>query len=204
MAKKNAPVAIPKEALPDGESNSYVAKFKSSLSKRWTLTRMETLYEISDLAMFLWALERSEEAIAVASSIASAIPGPPALPRGGFNYNLWCPATFSHGLVVHLSTDRRQSNASRAAIMLDPGIARTNPASIADDVQEARDLAAAPGGQDTIKWECQHFARALGSMVLYCELAKAGDEVFKPHLNEAADIIPQLLARLATRLRSAK
>lgn len=204
MAKKSVPVAPPNAAVPDGESNRYLAKFKTSLCKRWTLTRMDTLYEISDLALFLWALERNREALAVANSIAAAIPAPPPLPGGGFNYNIWCPATFSHALVAHLSTARGQGDASRAAILANTGISRANPDYIANAVAEAGQLAGAPAGQDTIKWECQRLARALGKLVLYCELSKAGDALFKPHSKASAVIIPQLLSKLGSRLQSAK
>ncbi len=204
MAKRSAPVAPPNEALPDGESNRYLARFKSSLCKRWSLTRMDTLYEISDLALFLWALERNKEALGVANSVAASIPTPPPLPGGGFNYNVWCPATFAHALVVHLSAARAQTDASRAAILANTGIARDNPDYIADGVAEARQLVGAPAGQDTIKWESQRLARALGSLVLYCELAKAGDALFKPHSKAAAVIIPQLHSKLGSLLQSAK
>ena len=92
MTKKNVQAAHPHEALPEGETNRYLAKFKSSLCKRWALTRMETLYEIFDLVAFLWALERNDEALAIAASVAASVPAPPRL-GDGFNYNIWCPAT---------------------------------------------------------------------------------------------------------------
>jgi hypothetical protein len=200
MAKKQTTVAPPDEALPDGESNRFLAKFKSSLSKRWSLTRMETLYEIADLAVFLWALDRKEDALAVAASVAAGIPAPPPFSRGGFNYNVWCPATFSHALVVHLRGVRAAS--SRASILQDTGIA-DNPASIAGTVAEAGRVAAAPVGQDTMKWECEHLARALGSMVLYSELAAAGVALFRRHSKTSGGLIPQLLSKLGARLRAA-
>ena len=70
MPSKRAPEAPPDEASPEGEPNRYLAKFKASLCKRWSSTRMETLYEIFDLAAFLWALERNDEALAIAGSVA--------------------------------------------------------------------------------------------------------------------------------------
>lgn len=92
MAKQQPP-APPQEALPDGEPNRYLAKVKASLCRRWSVSRMETLYEIADLAVYLWALERPGEAVAVAAAVATAVPAPPPLPKGGVNYNVWCPAT---------------------------------------------------------------------------------------------------------------
>jgi hypothetical protein len=202
MAKKGASATPPTEASPDGESNPYLAKFKASLCKRWSFTKMETLYEIFDLAAFLWALERKDEPLAVAGSVTTGMPGPPPLPRGGFNYNLWCPATFSHALLVHLTPDRAET--SRAAILANPGVSRDNPKYIADGVADARSAAAAPPAQESIKSECQRLARHLGTLVLYSELAKAGDPVFSPHLNDAVSLIPQLLSKLQARLSTAK
>jgi hypothetical protein len=127
MPKKSVPETPPTEALPDGEANRYVAKFKAAHCKRWSSPRMETLYEIFDLAAFLWALERPDEAHAVVASVAAAVTATPPLSRGGSNYNIWCPATFSHAL-VHLSWAKSdQAAASRAAPLADCGIARHNP-----------------------------------------------------------------------------
>ena len=202
MTKKKAPVAPPIEAMPDGETNLYLAKFKSSLSKRWSLTRMGTLYEISDLIQFLWALGRTNDAIAVADSVADSIPCPPPLPGGGFNYNIWCPATFSHAMVAHLSGSHARAAASRTAIFDNTGISRDNPDYIAANIEGARQLVNAPAGQDTIKWECQGLAGTLATLVLYFELAKAGDILFKPHSEKCDSLIPGLLSKLNARLRS--
>jgi hypothetical protein len=204
MPRKNVTPAPPGEALPEGEPNRYLAKLKSSLVKRWSMTRMETLYEIFDLAAFLWALGRDGEALAVAASVAAAVPAPPPL-GDGFMYNVWCPATFSHALVVRLSTGalRSSAEASRAALLRDAGIARTNPDFIAGKVAEARQAAAAGAGQRTVKWECLALARSLGSLVLFLELAKAGDALFEEHSGKAAAMIPQILSKLGALLRGA-
>jgi hypothetical protein len=206
MMKKNVPAAHPHAALPEGETNRYLAKFKSSLCKRWSFTRMETLYEIFDLAAFLWSLQRDQEAVAIAASVAASVPAPPPLPRGGVNYNIWCPATYSHALCVHLAAakSRAQAKESHAALLSDTGIARDNPAYIADVIADAGRRAAAPTGQTSIKWECQGLARKLGAMVLYSELAKAGDPLFKRHSKETDLLIPRLLSKLRTQLQSAK
>ena len=205
MSRKTVPEAPPDVALPEGESNRYVAKFKATLCKRWSSTRMETLYEIFDLAAFLWALERNDEALAIAASVVAAVPTPPPL-GGGFNFNIWCPATYSHALMIHLTsgTGDARAEASRAELFRNPGIARHNTGFIASNVVEASQLAASPAGEKTMKWESQELARSIGSLVLYSELAKAGDSVFEVHASEAARIIPQLLLKLRTLLQNAK
>jgi hypothetical protein len=205
MTKKSTATTPPAEALPGGEANRYLMKFKTSLCKKWSSTRMETLYEIFDLAAFLWALERKGEALAVAGSVAAAVPAPPPS-KNGINYNVWCPATFSHALFVHLATDvwRERAEASRSALLRDAGIARTNPGFIADTIAEARQRGTAPAGHQSTKWESLGLARSLGALVLYHELAKAGDALFAVHMEETALLIPLLLARLQALLQAAK
>jgi hypothetical protein len=202
---KQQPPAPPQEALPDGEPNPYLAKVKASLRKRWSTSRAESLYQIADLAVYLWALGRSGEAVAVAAAVAAAVPAPPPLPRGGVNYNLWCPATRSHALVVRLGASAmpEQAGASQAALLADAGIARNNPGYLAGHVSDARQKAAAPPDPRAMKRECLRLARAVGGMVLYAELAAAGDPIFAPHASDAASLVPLLLSKLEARLRAA-
>lgn len=205
MTRKRAPETPPNEALPHGERNPFLVRFKSSLSKRWSLTRMETLYEISDLAIFLWALERQQDALGVAASVATGIPLPPSLPGGKFNYNLWCPATHSHALVVHLGPPgwRDRVEASRAALLADPGIARNNPRYLSDRIAEARHSVDTPLHHKAAKTDYQTFARHMGALVLYNELAKAGDPMFEEFSTEVVALVPQIYLKLGTLLRLA-
>jgi hypothetical protein len=153
MTQKRVAATPPNEALPDGEAHRYLAKFKASLCKHWSSTRMETLYETFDLAAFLWALERESEALAIAGWAAAAVPALPPLPGGGRNYNLWCPATFSHALVVRLAPRSwaERAAASRTALLADAGIARNNPGYLADRVADARMEGAVTAGQKSLK-----------------------------------------------------
>lgn len=203
MAKKSTAPAPPKEALPDGEPNRFVAKFKAPLCKRWSMTRMATLFEIFDLAAFLWALERNDEALAVAVSVADAIPAPPPLPTGGVNHNLWCPATHAHALIVHLApiAGKARAKASREAILGDCGVSRHNPSYIEEGVAEAGRLASG-ASEKTQKWECLELAGSLGTMLLYAELANAGDAYFVKHAKDAGKHLSPLLAKLRARLES--
>jgi hypothetical protein len=203
MAKRQPP-APPQEALPDAEPNRYLAKVKASLCKRWSVSRMETLYEIADLAVYLWALGRPRDAVAVAAAIVTEVPAPPPLPKGGVNYNIWCPATSAHALVAHLGTMTipDQAEASRAALLADAGIAQNNPGYLASKVVEARQNAAASSDLKAMKSECQGLARAIGGMVLYTELAAAGDPLFAPHASDAASLVPQLLSKLGSKLQA--
>lgn len=202
MAKQSPPVPPP-EAQPDGESNPFLAKFKTSLVKHWSVSKSAVLYEMAELVAFLWALERPREAAAVAAAVAAGVPEPPPLPRDRVNYTLWCPATYSHAILVRLggTTQPEGVKASRTALLADAGIARDNPAYLDQRIAEAREKVAAPSDPRAMKFECQVLARAVGQMTLYAELGAAGDALFTDIGPEADALIPQLLPKLATRLR---
>jgi hypothetical protein len=200
---KQLPPAPPTEALPGGESNPYLAKFKASLVIRWSVSKSAVLYEMAELVAFLWALERPREAAAVAAAVTAAVPVPPPLPRDRVNYSLWCPATYSHALLVRLGAATHSAGvaASRAALLADAGIARDNPAFLARQVADARETVAAPSEPRAMKLECQRIARDVGQMTLYAELGAAGDPLFTDIGPEANGLLTQLLPKLAARLR---
>ncbi len=201
---KQPPPAPPPEAHPDGELNRYLAKVKASLCKRWSVSRTEVLYEIADLAAYLWALERPREAVAVAAAVAVAVPEPPPLPRGGANYNVWCPATYSHAFLVRLGGPSHADfvGRSRTALLADAGLARDNPAFLANQLVEARGRLAPATDSGSMKWQCQSLARSVGSMTLFAELAAAGDPLFADLDPDADALVPQLLTVLGARLRA--
>ena len=55
-----------------------------------------------------------------------------------------------------------------------------------------------------MKWEYQRLARDLGKLVLYSELAKAGDPMLEGHSEEIALLLPRVLSRLRTQLQRAE
>jgi hypothetical protein len=193
-------MALPK-TFAKVETNAYVRAFKASLAKRWSFTRMETLYEIFDLAAFLWALEREREALNVAAVVSAAISSPPPLARGGTNYNLWCPATFSHALVARLDTTGGE--ASRDVLALDPGVARTNPGYVTSFFTDLPDTFEQAMADKTQKWGCQTLARTLGKLLLYGELARIADPLVAGHGETIEPSLATGLSRLRERLADA-
>ena len=183
MRGKRAKPTPPIEATATGEANAFLAGFKSSLSKRWSVTGMATLYEIADLVGFLYSLDRKQEALAVAGSVAAAVPVPPPLPSGGHNYNIWCPATLSHAFIVHMTSPQLSSRAaaSRAELLKNPGIARDNSAYIESRIGDAESTAGAVPPKKPTKAQRQETARHLATAVLYSVLANAGDSAFVVH-----------------------
>jgi hypothetical protein len=198
MTKNRAHATPPTAATASGETNPFLAAFKSSLAKRWSLTGMAVLYEIADLVAFLYALGRDREAAAVANAVASGIEAPPPLPAGGRNYNIWCPATLSHAFLVHINAPSLSSRvvASREALLEDPGIARTNSEFIAARVSDASMDAAEEPIKKPTKAQRQQTARHLSAMVLYSVLANAGDAAFTIHRETAGRLVVSLQQKL--------
>jgi hypothetical protein len=198
MTKPKSPKVAPPHVLLEDEPVAVLAKQKKSLAGRWSYTRAATLDEAVGLATCLHALERDAEAAAIVSAICVAIPAPPPLPRGGFNYTLWSPATGAHALLVRLElplgTERAER--SRAALRDDACHARDNPEYVAWEIAEARAAAEGAGENDTPKWARATILIALKRCLLIDVMAATGDSLFAPHGAEAAALIPQLIARL--------
>jgi hypothetical protein len=198
MTSKRAIATPPPELGAASEANSFLAKFKTSLAKKWSVKGMATLYEIADLVAFLHALSRNEEAMAVADSVVTAVPAPPPLPSGGYNYNIWCPATLSHAFIAHLAPPHLSSRAaaSRAALLNDPGIARDNEVYIARRIADAASDAANEVPVKPTKAQRQETARHLSTAVLYSVLGNAGDDAFAIHRELADGLVTSLRERL--------
>lgn len=185
------------------EANRYVGALKASLARRWSLKAMSVLYEINDLVSFLYALDRNEEAYALASIVATGVSSPPPLPGGGYNYNVWCPAAHAHAFVAHIRSSQSGDlpRSSRDAIVQDPGIDRSNPTYIADRIADAAEDAENPITPKPTNADRQQTARHLATAVLYSVLAGAGDAAFVAHAH-ADQLIPPLCSKLG-RLLSA-
>jgi len=198
MTGKRTNATPPIEATAMGEANAFLAGFKSSLSKRWSVTGMATLYEIADLVAFLHSLGRNEEAMAVAGSVVTAVPTPPPLPAGGYNYNIWCPATLSHAFIVHMASPHLSSRAaaSRAALLNDPGIARDNSAYIASRIADAENDATNEPPKKPTRAQRQETARHLSIAILYSVLANGGDRAFVVHRELANGLVTSLQGKL--------
>jgi len=175
MSRTAAKVLPPIAARPDGEENRYLLKFKSSLVERWSLTRMTELYEIVDLSAYLWAVDRSEEALAVLRSVTTAITEPPRTRDGTIDYNVWCPVAAANALEARLLRDRGDAAAQPAADRLvgDPGLA-DNPDFIRERVTDAPGKMATAAAETSAKRACRRLSRTLLDLLLLAELAAAG------------------------------
>lgn len=198
-------MAIPPiDALPDGETVAFVRKFKTSIVKKWSYTKADSLWSMADLACFLWALGRREAALNVACEVALQIPSPPPLKGGRFNFHIWSPASKLHSLVVHLGAHKNAVEASTKALLNEAGFARDNPDFLQQQVDVATGLASAEVGIESQKWECINFSRSINCMALFSVVAGGGDQLYKPYATDANKLIPTLLQKLGTRLMDKK
>jgi hypothetical protein len=165
-------VTPPAAALPANEPNRYLAKVKTSLARRWSLTRMKELYDQADLARYLWALERDAEALAVLRSVTSVVPVPSGLP----NYNVWSPVVTMNALearICRLAGDGAGAAVPAARVMADPGLA-PNRDFIVAEITDAPAALGEANAETSVKWACHKLSRTVGGLILLHELAVAG------------------------------
>ena len=155
---------FPSVFFPDEEPNRFLLKYKTSLQKRWTLTQMKTLFEEVDLAYYLTALDRNEEALRVVTFITENL-------SFDGNYNRWTPAGYALSLQARLhrlAGDHDAFEAALARIRMHPflitrpedisRILSTTPAKIEEFYQD-----------QSKKWACHRLARLLYSLCYYRE-----------------------------------
>ncbi|MEU4314220.1 hypothetical protein [Nocardia sp. NPDC024068] len=175
MPRTAARILPPPAADPGDEQHRYLRKFKSSLVKRWSHTRMSELYEIVDLSVYLWALDRSEEALAVLRSVTTVITEPPRTRDGTVDYHLWCPVAAANALEAWLLRGRGDAavRVATARIVADPGLA-DNPDFLREQVTAAPEKMAAAAHEPSVRRACHRLSRTLIGLLLLTELAAAG------------------------------
>ena len=77
--------SLPNAFDPAGETNPKLVRFKVARVGKWNLRSSKSLWDMADLATYLLALDRLEEAAAIGEFISQSV-----LFEG--NYNLWTPA----------------------------------------------------------------------------------------------------------------
>jgi hypothetical protein len=206
MTKAKQVVTPPPAAMPDGETNSYLAQFKVARVREWSHTRMNALYEQADLARYLWALDREPEALEILRSCTSVITAPPLSRNGERNFNVWCPVADLHALearISRLAGDLAAAAEPTERIVAAHGIA-DNPAYIANRVAEAPVKIRDAFAERSVKWACHKLSRTVGGLIILRELALAGHP-FSRHFS--ADTAEELIVtgreRLADRLSAA-
>jgi len=175
MAKPKKTTAQPAagpipEALTSAEPHPHLAKIKPGVAKRFSLTRMEPLFEAVDFAWYLVALGREREARSLVDDIAAG-----AVFSG--NYNTWSPAANAIALAARLARlagDEPCRSALVGRLVEHPALATTDKpafdawlAGCAKKVDNAR----AEGSQ---KWACHQASRGMQGAAYLRETLGAG------------------------------
>lgn len=165
---KSKHVEVPNRFHADGEEHRYVQRFKKSWVKRYRPTRSEEVFEAVDLAHFLAALEREDEATALLEFVTDG-----AAFKG--NFNLWTP--MGYALVSLAWLRRRAGDDEGASRALDP--LRETSFRVAVPTDEPRELVEATPGEldnaanDTQKWGCLALSRHLMKLLFLTETARS-------------------------------
>jgi len=156
----DAPVDVP-GFLGSDERSRLVARAKASLAKKWSLTRAESLADAVQLAWFLVALARDEEARELVDHIAD---------RTSFrgDHDLWWTASYAISLSARLAR-LRDDEARRASL-----IARLveHPAFVRSVGEAEKDVRSAEVDPSQ-KWALQGFARGCARAAYFRETAAA-------------------------------
>jgi len=190
------PPKIPSRFQPEREQHKFLKRFKASWVKRYRPTRMEEIFEAVDLATYLSALGRNDEAEALLAFVTDGA-------AFGGNFNVWTPMGCALVLLARLR--RLGKDAAGARRALAPLIERSyrvpvEPGEPAACVAEtAHKLEEAAG--ESQKWACLGISRHLMDLHFFRETAKrgfphAGSYPTKPLDAAIAECMDRLKARL--------
>lgn len=80
--------------LIEDEPVAFLKKFKASRKDKWKLTRVQMLYDASELMYFLLALNRPAEAVAIGDWVRAGV-------RFANDYDIWTPAALCFSALYH-------------------------------------------------------------------------------------------------------
>ena len=166
-------VDVPSVLLGD-EGNKSIARAKGAVAKKWSLTRADSLEGAVELAWFLVALGREDEARELVDSIVEGV-------TFSDDPKVWSPVANAIALAARLAR-RRADEVRRASLVArlveHPAVAREAFAKWLAEAQ--KDLRSAEV-ETAQKWACQGFARG-------CARAAYGRETAAERAYEAAAI----------------
>lgn len=181
------------------EENTFVKKYKISLSKRLSLSRTKELFEAVDLAFYLVALDRQPEALSLVSFLSNNIEFPE-------NYNIWSPVGYAICLQIRL---HRMANDLVAASQC-LNLIRLHPVYVVDVSQSQQLLERFRSqleliyAQRSSKWSCQSLSRALYKLCCIREVYVVAIWNLEPDLvNETEALVVNGFHKLRSRLELA-
>lgn len=172
MAKAASQATIP-EALraaliSDDETHSFIRRRKASVSKKLTLSNMERLFEQIDIAVYLSALSRNEDALKILEPITRSI-------EFGGNYNIWTPVGLAacwQARLKRLAGDTTGCNLALEPIREHP-FEKVRQSAVAQRIAQLATNLDSASQDDSQRWACQDLARALLSLCFFSETGRA-------------------------------
>jgi len=175
---------FPKAFLPDGEQNRFLMKYKSSLKK--TLTNMEGLFEEVDLAFYLTAIDRVDEALEVLGFLTSRI-------NFDGNYNIWTPVGFGiclQGRLYRMKGDSLAADEAFERIETHPLRKGLPQKAIEEEIKRFPAELDKGFSEKSQKWSCHLLSRTLMKICYHCEILSNDLE------DQMTDGLQKLRARL--------
>lgn len=189
---------LPKVLTQSEDANHYLARLKASLAKRWSLTRMNDLFDAVNFGIYLMALRRERDASEIFLPIT-------AITFRG-NYNIWTPAGYAICLqarIHRLSLDTQQWHLLMERIREHhvEGFSADDLPVHLDDLSRYLDEGYR---EKSLKWACLRMAMALAVICYYRECALAGIEHATPYDADTLEsLIRDGMERLRERLEAA-
>ena len=183
-AKRGPQTAFPPAFYSAGEQFPFLAKLKRSLEKRLSLTRMETLFEEVDLAIYLLAQGRDAEALEVAAFL-------PAHISFAGNHNIWCPT--GNAIAVSAFLYRKTGNEAAARTQLERLIEHPSHADREPEFYEDMMTGLIPKSIEqastdpSTKWACHRYARTIQRSIFWRETNVPGFHHYRFYGNEVVE-----------------
>jgi hypothetical protein len=174
-----APVDVP-SALVAEEHNKFLARAKAALAKKWSLTRMESLFDTTHVGWFLVALGRDGEARELMEHVADRV-------EFSGDYNVWSPVASAIALaarVARKSGDEASRARHVARLVQHPATAIMAGEALKKWIAEAQKDVRSAEVDPSQKWACQGFARGCARAAYFCEMA--GESTYDASLIDVA------------------
>ena len=179
------------------EPNKYLKRFKGSLQRRFRLTRSNELFEAVDLAYYLLALDRHEEALEIVSFLSNAV-------EFNGDYKIWTPvgcAIILESRLHRLLGNPGARKATLEKVIMNPYRTPLKKEELSRLIAEGiQDLGAARR-EKSQKWSCHILSRALMSLCFLSETSEWGFEHSQTYDNKDIEsLMDEALQLLKERL----
>lgn len=164
-----APQDVP-SVVAAGDGNKAVARAKTALAKKWSMTRAESLVDAARLGWFFVALERDTEACELAEHVCERV-------AFSADQNVWSAASESIILAARLAR-LRGDEARRASLVArlveHPAVAAMPSEALAKWIAVANTDIRSAEIESAAKWALEGFSRGCARAAYFRETAAEG------------------------------